>query len=65
VVPSDSHSLAKLAVPVASAELSDVMAFAVKTPPEAEAKAVDPMVNVANRVLPESAVSAFVGLEPS
>jgi len=50
-----------VAVPVASALLSCVMAFAVATPPEAAPKAGLPNVSSASLTWPLMAVSAVAG----
>ncbi len=64
VVPSDSSKRAKVGLPDASAELSWVMALAVATPEDIEPNAVAVSRSSASSVLPERAVSAFVGRVP-
>jgi hypothetical protein len=65
VVPSVSSSRKKVAVPVASALASAVIALAVATPAEAAPKAVADMGSWASSVLPESAALASAGAVPA
>lgn len=64
VVPLDSKILVNVAVPVAGAFDSWVIALALATPLVAAGNAVALKVSVARRVLPESAVSGVDGLVP-
>jgi len=62
--PSDLSVRNHVAVPVASALESDVIAPAVETPLDDDPKAVDANRNSANRVFPDRAVSAVEGCVP-
>jgi hypothetical protein len=63
VVPPAANTLAKIALPVATAT-PDPMAFAVMTPPDAAPKAVAEKVNVARSVFPDRPVFAVAGWGP-
>lgn len=65
VVPSDLSARNHVAVPVASAALSCVIAFAVATPATADAKAGLPKRSSARSTWAPSAVSAVAGWVPS
>lgn len=64
VVPPDVAIRAHVAVPVASALVSDVIAAAVSTPFDAAGKAAALNVSVASSVCAPMAVSASVGIVP-
>lgn len=64
VVPSLWKILANDAVPVASADESEVIELAVQTPLAADAAEVALSVRLARSVLPLNAVLALVGLVP-
>jgi hypothetical protein len=64
-VPAEVVSVPHVAVPVASAEASVVIAFAVKTPPEAAGAKVADKASSASFTCAPRAVATFVGCVPS
>lgn len=64
-VPADVVSVPHVAVPVASADASLEIAFAVSTPPDAAGAKVAEHASSASLTCEPSAVATFVGCVPS